>query len=306
MSFNLAQSPVELAGRNLDYEEMWVSIGDCPLLKMWGWMRITMKAMRFLAEWVLLSSMMPGLIWARQEAGQNPADASHGGQSKPCHAKTSEKAFLKNLWCDQKAIWTVPVHSGSHLGLVIPLAAATAGLIAADKYAGREISEHPPGTIYRAGTDISLLGSAEGVVGITGTMYGIARLAHNEQMRTTALLSFEALADAGIVQEILKVTTQRERPTEANGRMLIDDARGKFWAGGYSFPSGHAMSAWALASILASRYRDKPAVKYGAYGLAALVSVARLPARQHFPSDVLVGSVFGYLIGHYVARSHHP
>jgi membrane-associated phospholipid phosphatase len=137
-------------------------------------------------------------------------------------------------------------------------------------------------------------------------MYGIARLTHNEQMRTTALLSFEALADAGIVQEILKATTQRERPTQNSGRELINDGRGKFWAGGQSFPSGHAMSAWALASVLASRYRDKPAVKYGAYGLAALVSVARLPARQHFPSDVLVGSVFGFLIGHYVARSHHP
>ncbi|HMD21032.1 MAG TPA: phosphatase PAP2 family protein, partial [Alloacidobacterium sp.] len=32
------------------------------------------------------------------------------------------------------------------------------------------------------------------------------------------------------------------------------------------------------------------------------VSVSRVLARQHFPSDVIVGSTFGYLIGDYVFR----
>ncbi len=41
------------------------------------------------------------------------------------------------------------------------------------------------------------------------------------------------------------------------------------------------------------------------YGLATTVSVSRVLAYQHFPSDVLVGSAAGWLIGHYVYRAHH-
>ena len=38
------------------------------------------------------------------------------------------------------------------------------------------------------------------------------------------------------------------------------------------------------------------------YGLASTVSVTRVTAGQHFPSDVFVGSILGYLIGDYVAH----
>ncbi len=41
------------------------------------------------------------------------------------------------------------------------------------------------------------------------------------------------------------------------------------------------------------------------YGLASTVSVSRVLAYQHFPSDVLVGSVTGWLIGRYVYNTHH-
>ena len=38
--------------------------------------------------------------------------------------------------------------------------------------------------------------------------------------------------------------------------------------------------------------------------LALAVSASRVTAREHFPSDVLVGGTFGYLIGGYVVRHH--
>jgi membrane-associated phospholipid phosphatase len=38
--------------------------------------------------------------------------------------------------------------------------------------------------------------------------------------------------------------------------------------------------------------------------MAAGVSVARVTSRNHFPSDVVVGSAIGYLIGGYVYRRH--
>jgi membrane-associated phospholipid phosphatase len=265
------------------------------------WIRISIKIL-------LAGSIMIGSAQAQQNPGQEPPRAPAAKQvpdtSNPCSGRVSERAFLKNLWCDQKTMWRAPLHSGSHLRFILPVAGATAALIATDRSVGREFSERPPATAFHASRDISYMGSTQGVIGFTGALYGIALLTHNERTRETALLSFETLADTGIVQEILKVTTQRERPSQTDGQPRIDDARGKFWAGGSSFPSGHAMSAWALAAMFASRYPNKPALKYGAYGLAALISTSRLTARQHFPSDVLVGSLLGYLIGHYVARAH--
>jgi len=51
--------------------------------------------------------------------------------------------------------------------------------------------------------------------------------------------------------------------------------------------------------VVAGQY-DGIATKAVVYGVASTVSVSRVLARQHFPSDVLVGSTFGWLIGGYV------
>jgi membrane-associated phospholipid phosphatase len=41
------------------------------------------------------------------------------------------------------------------------------------------------------------------------------------------------------------------------------------------------------------------------YTLATGVSLTRVLGQEHFPSDVLIGSAAGWLIGHYVYRHHH-
>jgi membrane-associated phospholipid phosphatase len=112
------------------------------------------------------------------------------------------------------------------------------------------------------------------------------------------LLGAEALVDALIVETALKGATQRSRP-------LIDNASGEFFEGGDSFPSGHAMQAWSLATVIANEYKGHRIVQFGAYGLATAVSLSRFTARKHFLSDVLVGSAMGYGIGRYVYRTHH-
>ena len=108
---------------------------------------------------------------------------------------------------------------------------------------------------------------------------------------------------ASFVAEALKLATNRERPNEGNGQ-------GGFWPHGThsyelnsAFPSGHAAASFALARVIASEYPSKP-VQMAAYAFALAISASRVTARQHFPSDVLVGGTFGYLIGSYVVRHH--
>ena len=59
-----------------------------------------------------------------------------------------------------------------------------------------------------------------------------------------------------------------------------------------------------MASVIGSEYPGW-LTRAAVYGLAGTVSVSRVLSEQHFPSDVLVGSVTGWLIGHYVYHAHH-
>ncbi len=240
--------------------------------------------------------------------------AQHAGSPDPLDPKAppaigrspgvTERSLPQNIWADQKNIWRAPLRRSSYRpAFILPFVASAAALIATDAKVGRELTERPGGRGFDVSNGISHVGSAGAVIGFPAAWYAFGRLTDRETMRETSLLAFEALADSGIVAGVLKVVSQRERPATPGG-VPVDNARGRFWAGGADFPSGHALSMWALASVFSGRYPDKPAVRYAAYGLAGLVSASRLTSRQHFPSDVLVGSILGYLIGHYVVRSH--
>src|SRR5207237_4670245 len=102
-------------------------------------------------------------------------------------------------------------------------------------------------------------------------------------------LGTEAELDTELVVQALKFITNRTRPNLADHR---------------SFPSGHAASAFALASVLSSEYHNKPLVVFGSYGFATAVSLARVGGLNHFPSDVVAGAVIGELIGRYVVHHH--
>jgi len=67
-----------------------------------------------------------------------------------------------------------------------------------------------------------------------------------------------------------------------------------------SFPSGHAIAAFSVASVFACRYRRRRWVPWVAYGGATVIALSRIPVQAHFPSDVFVGATLGYVIGHYV------
>jgi membrane-associated phospholipid phosphatase len=66
-----------------------------------------------------------------------------------------------------------------------------------------------------------------------------------------------------------------------------------------SFPGGHAMFTWSMATVVAHEY-PKPWVKLLAYGAAMTVTAGRFLARDHWSSDMFVGSVLGFAIGTHI------
>ncbi|QHS52989.1 capsule assembly Wzi family protein [Edaphobacter sp. 12200R-103] len=205
----------------------------------------------------------------------------------------------KRILEDQKGIWTSPSRIKPSDGIwLAPLGVATGLLIGSDHHTMTQLIHISKDGQDKANTLSN--GALVGVGAIPASAYLWSFFNHAPQAHETGLLAGEAGVDAYVVNEALKIAFRRERPLE-------DNARGKFftspWNNG-SFPSNHSILAWSMASVVASEYPGWLS-KTAVYGLASTVSVSRVLSEQHFPSDVLVGSVAGWLIGRYVYHAHH-
>lgn len=213
----------------------------------------------------------------------------------PSKTPSLERQFFKNILRDQKAIWTSPFHlRGRDARWLTPLGLSTAVLMATDGRTADEVGESR--LQLNISRIVSYAGAGYGSGSVAVVFYLVGRTTHNERARETGVLGAEALIDSAIVVTAIKKITQRRRPTAAKGRSAFFDG---------SFPSGHAIEAWSLATVIANEYHDRRLVQITAYGIASAVSVARFTGRNHYISDVLVGSALGYGIGRYVYHAHH-
>jgi membrane-associated phospholipid phosphatase len=201
-----------------------------------------------------------------------------------------------NIWLDQKAIWTSPFHMDRNTAKWwIPLTAAVAALVATDHNTITTF-ENAPAQV-RWGNNISRVGAVYTVIPIDAGFYIAGAIIDDPKARETGVLGAEALLDGLIVQEVLKPIAGRSRPNATRDRQ-------EWFEGGASFPSGHAIESWALASVVAHEYSHKKWVPFVAYGLASVVSTARFAAQQHYASDIVAGGAMGWFIGRYVYQTH--
>jgi membrane-associated phospholipid phosphatase len=202
---------------------------------------------------------------------------------------------------DEYRIWTGPFRASSydsHSMKVygVPFILISGGLIATDRYTGHWFPVSSSGFIWSG--RVSQIGAPYTMAGLSAATYLIGRETHNSHMRETGFLALEAVADSQFISLVLKEITQRQRPLEGV-------QHGGFWEGGDSFPSGHAAGSFAVAAVFSYEYHDHIAVPIVAYSLATLVDASRLGARQHWLSDVFVGSAVGFMTGRYVYKNHH-
>lgn len=202
-----------------------------------------------------------------------------------------------NLLKDQKEIWTSPLRIRESNALTpVFLVLGTTVLITTDHQVMSS------STLQNKSLNNEAVNASDGLAGAfiaaPAAIYGMGLIRHDDHASETGILGGEAIADSLVVSEVIKIVSQRERPT-------VDNAKGKFFqtSVGYdsSFPSNHSIIAWSSAAVIASEYGG-PLTKITAYGLATGVSLTRVIGLQHFPSDVLVGSAVGWLIGRYVVR----
>jgi membrane-associated phospholipid phosphatase len=132
-------------------------------------------------------------------------------------------------------------------------------------------------------------------------LYAIGRIRKDSKAQHTALLAGEALADVAAVQTVLKDVARRVKPSRypASGWFESKGPPSAYIRGNGSFPSGHTMAAFSVATVIARRYGNHRWVPYAAYGLASLVGFSRLSLNVHFASDVLMGGAIGYSISRF-------
>jgi len=225
-------------------------------------------------------------------------------QQTPAVSKTVALGTLpKRFVTDEWHLWTSPFRSSPQRSHTlkkygIPFALVSAALIATDRQTGKILPNTLDQTIWSG--RISQLGAAYTLAGISGGTYLLGRFAGNDHFKETGVLGLEALAHTQIATLAFKQATNRQRPVDGEGK-------GSFWKGGTSFPSGHAASSFAVATVFAYEYRDHIEVPITAYSLAALVSVSRIGAQRHWLSDISVGGSLGFLIGRFTyKRNHNP
>jgi membrane-associated phospholipid phosphatase len=232
---------------------------------------------------------------SRQDPQKPPKDRKPPDQCGVTSAKQCVKDFLN----DQKGIWTSPFRIKAHdAEWLLPFAAATAVSIHYDVDTMNTLGiSRSRDIISRRLTDV---GSPYALVGFAATAYLIGHFTHNENARETGVLSAEALIDTAIVTEVVKYATDRERPFIGTGRGRFYPDGYQTYVGGPAMPSGHAASAFAVAKIISDETRGHTWLHLGLYALATTIGAARITGHNHFPSDVIVGGTFGYLIGGYI------
>jgi membrane-associated phospholipid phosphatase len=107
-----------------------------------------------------------------------------------------------------------------------------------------------------------------------------------------ATLSF---AVASWLNAMVKAVVGRSRPPSEIGLHALASVPGS-----PSFPSGHAMSAFAVAGAIAIL---APRLRWPVLGVAALIAFSRVYLGVHFWLDVLAGAALGMTIGVLIAMA---
>jgi len=201
--------------------------------------------------------------------------------------------FVKHIVSDQKEFWTSPARLRTKdLKWILPGAGITAAFIASDSWWAKQVNpSHMQTSLH-----ISDYGTYS-LIGLGGASFLFGQMTHNDHLQETGLLTGESAINSTGVAYLFKEITQRQRPLQGNGN-------GDFFKGGASFPSEHSAIAWSIASVWAHEYPGWLS-QAAAYGLASAITITRVTAQQHFPSDVVVGSALGWYFGRQVYRAHH-
>jgi membrane-associated phospholipid phosphatase len=193
----------------------------------------------------------------------------------PYQRPVSLGRIIPNIVDDESKIWLFPAKLNKKRNW-IPAAVilgTTSALIALDSHDAPYFRS----TSTFAGFNSVFTGNATaiGTAIIPVSFYATGLISKDSKMKTTALLAEEAVADSENLTFVLKDTFKRVRPASISPTSNFSDtwfeSRGSLLSSNGGMPSGHAIAAFSVATILARCYGNHKWVPYVSYGVVALV-----------------------------------
>ncbi len=250
----------------------------------------------------------------KTETSNEETPAGEAKEEETIQQTEKKSPFFKSLLQDQGEIWTSPFRiKGKHLFTLGSAALITAILIKNDETLYRETKEFQ--AEHEWVSDISSparwLGDGNVNLGIAGGFFLWGVIFKNKKARKTAELGLMSLIHAGIVVQLVKHLAGRKRPEAApvgedhwegpaGFFKRYEEHRDMYYD---AFFSGHTVTAWSLATVIAKMYNKTPVVPIICYSLATIAGLSNVTEDAHWFSDVFVGALVGYAIGSMVVRN---
>lgn len=130
-----------------------------------------------------------------------------------------------------------------------------------------------PTTVFQSG---NVIGNFLFQAGAGFATYGMGKAMGNDKAAAAGRDIVRAQVLSQVMVQGVKYTVRRERPDYSDNK---------------SFPSGHAASAFATASVLHRYYGWKAGAP--AYAVGGYVALARMAWNRHHATDVVMGAGFG-------------
>jgi len=222
------------------------------------------------------------------------------------------KSAVSHVTRDHVQLWTSPLRlKRKDLPVWGAVLAGTAVLIACDEKIQWGVidyrTDHP--WVKKLSPHVSRIGDPETVIGVTGLFYFGGLIFKDVRAEQTGKLCLQAVLHTGIIVQVLKHLTGRQRPYVDDGKdawhgPLEFYKRYQGHYGRYSaFPSGHSAGVWGIATVIARQYHERPIVPVLCYSLATLCSISRVTKNVHWSSDAFFGAVLGHAVGAYLVKS---
>ncbi|MCP5102178.1 MAG: phosphatase PAP2 family protein [bacterium] len=225
--------------------------------------------------------------------------------------------FFKSLVKDQGRIWSSPARmKGKDFIIWGGVAALTGLLIANDESIYREFKDYQAKHkwVDDISPHITKLGLGEWNLGIAGAFYLGGLILKDKKAKETARLTLMTFIHTGLVVQVGKHLSGRQEP----GWQEPGEPKGvDHWYGpsGFfkryksyqlrrydAFPSGHTITIFGTATVIAEMYKDTVWVPILSYATATLCGLSRVTEETHWLSDVFLGAVLGYAIGKFVVK----
>ena len=246
------------------------------------------------------------------------SQSAHSSQptahSIKCESLLSKK-YLKSYWNSGLTVLAQPLHYDWKDWTVFGgVAAATTLAFVYDD----EIYDFVDGTFGNekwntASKCTDVFGEEYFILPTVALTYAVGAIGDDCRLKNMSLAALQSFVYAEVASAGLKVLTCRLRPSEVNSQQSTANGQqptvnSQTWLGPFksfkstSFPSGHAMRSFALATTVAGFYPEKKWVGIVSYSLATMTSLGRVVSKEHWASDVIVGAALGYFIGRGVVK----